>query len=122
VIDWDYVNLALGKEFPAANWRTVIPSDGVYGAFYCQAVNKTAPHPYAARLWEEFLYSDRVQLLFLKGYSHPARFQDLAKRKKIPSTLISALPPATLYANVKFASDSQQAAAKARIAAEWPTI
>jgi putative spermidine/putrescine transport system substrate-binding protein len=122
VIDWDYVNLALGKEFPAANWRTVIPSDGVYGAFYCQAVSKTAPHPYAARLWEEFLYSDRVQLLFLKGYSHPARFQDLAKRKKIPPTLISALPPATLYAKVKFASDSQQAAAKARIAAEWPTI
>jgi putative spermidine/putrescine transport system substrate-binding protein len=122
VIDWDYLNLAYRKEFPAANWRTVIPSDGVYGAFYCQAVSKTAPHPNAARLWEEFLYSDQGQLLWLKGYSHPARFQDLARRKKIPRALLSALPSPKLYAKVRFASDAQQTAAKAKIAAEWPTI
>jgi putative spermidine/putrescine transport system substrate-binding protein len=122
VIDWDYLNLGYRKEFPAASWRTVIPSDGVYGAFYCQAVNKTAPHPHAARLWEEFLYSDQGQLLWLKGYSHPARFQDLAKRRKIPRALLRALPSAKLYAKVKFANDAQQSAAKAKIAAEWPTI
>jgi putative spermidine/putrescine transport system substrate-binding protein len=122
VIDWDYLNLAYRKEFPAASWRTVIPSDGVYGAFYCQAISKTAPHPNAARLWEEFLYSDQAQLLWLKGYSHPSRFQDLAKRKKIPSALLKALPSPKLYAKVKFASDAQQTAAKAKIAAEWPSI
>jgi putative spermidine/putrescine transport system substrate-binding protein len=122
VLDWDYLNLAYRKEFPAASWRTVIPSDGVYGAFYCQAISKTAPHPNAARLWEEFLYSDQAQLLWLKGYSHPARFQDLAKRKKIPASLLRALPSAKLYARVKFANDAQQSAAKAKIAAEWPTI
>ena len=54
-IDWDYLNLAYTKQFPAANWKTNIPSDGVYGAYYCQAINATAPHPWAARLWEEFL-------------------------------------------------------------------
>jgi putative spermidine/putrescine transport system substrate-binding protein len=122
VLDWDYLNLAYRKEFPAAAWRTVIPSDGVYGAFYCQAISKTAPHPNAARLWEEFLYSDQGQLLWLKGYSHPSRFQDLAKHKKIPAALLKALPSAKLYAKVKFASDAQQTAAKAKIAAEWPTI
>jgi putative spermidine/putrescine transport system substrate-binding protein len=122
VLDWDYLNLAYRKEFPAANWRTVIPSDGVYGAFYCQAISKSAPHPNAARLWEEYLYSDQAQLLWLKGYSHPARFQDLARRKKIPSGLLRALPSAKLYARVKFANDAQQTAAKAKIAAEWPTI
>jgi putative spermidine/putrescine transport system substrate-binding protein len=122
VLDWDYLNLAYRKEFPAAKWRTVIPSDGVYGAFYCQAISKTAPHPNAARLWEEYLYSDQAQLLWLKGYSHPARFQDLAKRKRIPASMLKALPSPKLYAKVKFANDSQQAAAKAKIAAEWPTI
>src|SRR5205814_5149267 len=48
--------------------------------------------------------------------------QDLAKRKKIPAALLKALPSAKLYARVKFATDAQQTAAKAKIAAEWPTI
>jgi putative spermidine/putrescine transport system substrate-binding protein len=91
----------------------------VYGAFYCQAINRYAPHPWAARLWEEFLFSDQGQLLWLKGYSHPARFADLAKRKKIPAGLLKALPSPALYAKVKFASSAQQTAAKAKIAAEW---
>jgi putative spermidine/putrescine transport system substrate-binding protein len=122
VIDWDYLNLGYRKLYPAANWRTVVPSDGVYGSFYCQAINATAPHPNAARLWMEYLFSDQGQLLWLKGYSHPSRFQDLAKRKKIPAALLKALPSAKLYAKVRFATDAQQAAAKAKIAAEWPTI
>jgi putative spermidine/putrescine transport system substrate-binding protein len=122
VLDWDYLNLAYGKEFPAAAWKTVLPADGVYGAHYCQAVSATAPHPNAARLWEEFLYSDQGQLIWLKGYSHPARFQDLAKRKKIPAALLRALPSSKLYAKVRFATAAQQTAAKAKIAAEWPTI
>ena len=120
-IDWDYLNLAYVKEFPAAKWKVAIPSDGVYGAYYCQAINATAPHPWAARLWEEFLYSDQGQLLWLKGYSHPARFTDLAGRKVIPKALLAALPAADLYAKVKFANAAQQTAAKAKIAEEWPS-
>src|SRR5207248_406948 len=106
VIDWDYLILADKKEFPAVHWTTVIPSDGVYGSFYCQAINASAPHPNAAKLWMEFLYSDQGQLIWLKGYSHPARFQDLAKHKKIPAALIKALPSPKLYAKVRFASDA----------------
>ena len=120
-IDWDYLNLAYVKEFPAAKWNVVVPSDGVYGAYYCQAINARAPHPWAARLWEEFLYSDQGQLLWLKGFSHPARFTDLAGRKVIPKSLLSALPAADLYAKVKFANAAQQTAAKAKIAEQWPS-
>ena len=78
-----------------------------------QAINATAPHPWAARLWEEFLYSDQGQIIWLKGFAHPARFDDLATRKVIPKSLLSALPSAALYAKVKFASIGQQTAAKA---------
>ena len=119
-IDWDYLNLAYGKNFPAAKIRTVVPSDAVYGAYYCQAVNATAPHPWAARLWQEFLYSDQGQLLWLKGYSHPALFDDLVKRKVVPKALLTALPSAALYAKVKFASVGQLTAARALISTEWP--
>jgi putative spermidine/putrescine transport system substrate-binding protein len=120
-IDWDYLNLAYVKEFPAAKWKVTVPSDGVYGAYYCQAINAAAPHPYAARLWQEFLYSDQGQLLWLKGFSHPARFQDLANRKVIPKALLTALPDAAIYAKVKFANSAQQTKAKALIATDWPS-
>jgi putative spermidine/putrescine transport system substrate-binding protein len=119
-IDWDYNNLAYGPEFPSAKWKVNIPADGVYGGYYCQAINTNAPHPNAARLWEEFLYSDQGQLLYLKGYSHPARFTDMNGRKVIPKALVNALPSGALYNKVKFASLAQQAAASAVIAKEWP--
>jgi putative spermidine/putrescine transport system substrate-binding protein len=120
-IDWDYNNLAYVKEFPAANWGVSIPADGVYAGYYAQAINATAPHPWAARLWEEFVYSDQGQLIFLKGFAHPARFNDLAQRKVVPKSLTATLPSPALYAKVKFASLSQQTKAKAKIAAEWPS-
>jgi len=119
-IDWDYLNLGYVKEFPAANWKVTIPADGVYGAYYCQAINAHAPHPWSVRLWEEFLYSDQGQLIFLKGYSHPARFQDLAKRNVIPKSLLSVLPAASLYSKIKFSTNGQQTAANALIQKEWP--
>jgi putative spermidine/putrescine transport system substrate-binding protein len=121
VIDWDYLNAAYISEFPAAKIKITVPSTGVYGAYYCQAINADAPHPYAARLWEEFLYSDQAQLLWLKGFSHPALFQDLSTRKVIPKALLSALPSAAIYAKVKFASTGQQTRAKNLISTEWPT-
>ncbi len=119
-IDWDYLNLAYGKNFPASKITTVIPSDAVYGAHYCQAVNATAPHPWAARLWQEFLYSDQGQLLWLKGYSHPALFTDMVARKVVPKSLINALPNPAAYSKVKFASVSQVTKARAAISTDWP--
>ena len=31
------------------------------------------------------MFSDQGQIIFLKGFTHPARFNDLAKRKKLPA-------------------------------------
>ncbi len=120
-IDWDYLNLGYATQYPAADWKVVIPTDGVYGAFYAQAISATAPYPWAARLWEEFLYSDQGQLLWLKGGTHPIRFQDLAKRNVIPAALLKALPPAASYAKIQFANIAQQTAAKNLVAKEWPS-
>ncbi len=116
--DWDYLNLAYIKAFPSARIRVVAPSDGLYAAYYCQAINATAPHPWAARLWQEFLYSDQGQLLWIKGYSHTALFDALVKRKAIPKALLNALPR---YSKApKFASRAQLTAARAKIATDWP--
>ena len=120
-IDWDYNNLAYIAGAPSAKWGVSIPADGVYGGYYAQAINANAPHPWTARLWEEFIYSDQGQILFLKGFAHPARFNDLAQRKVLPKALLAALPAPSLYAKAKFASIGQQTKAKALIAAQWPT-
>jgi putative spermidine/putrescine transport system substrate-binding protein len=120
-LDWDYNNLAYVKEFPAAKWKVGVPSDGVYGGYYCQAVSAFAPHPFTARLWQEFLFSDQGQILYLKGFAHPARFTDLARRKVIPKALLAALPSAAIYNKVKFASLGQISKAAAQIKAEWPS-
>jgi putative spermidine/putrescine transport system substrate-binding protein len=121
VIDWDYLNIAYRKEFPAARIAVSIPTLGTYGSYYCQAVSNWAPHPWSARLWQEFLYSDAGQLLFLKGYSHPARFADMARRKVVPKALLNALPAPALYSKVRFANPSQNTKARATINAQWPS-
>jgi putative spermidine/putrescine transport system substrate-binding protein len=120
VAGWDYLQLAdRDLDKGKVNVQVTVPKTGVYGGYYCQAINKYAPHPNAAKLWQEFLYSDAGQLLWLKGYTHPARFQDLAKRKVIPAALLAKLPPAQDYNTVKFASLKQAAAATTVLAAQW---
>lgn len=90
VFDWDYLNTAAGKDNP--DWKVVV-LDGVgYASYYNQAINKDAPHPAAARLWQEFLYSDDVQNLWLKGGARPARMEAMTAAGTIDGELAAALP------------------------------
>jgi putative spermidine/putrescine transport system substrate-binding protein len=119
-IIWDYLNLANKQTF-AGNppYAVSIPATGVYGGFYAQAISKTAPNPNAARLWQEFIYSDEGQLLYLEGFTHPARFADMATRNVIPASVMAAMPPAAAYANIQFATQAQIAAATQVVTAQW---
>jgi putative spermidine/putrescine transport system substrate-binding protein len=122
-IDWDYLQIAYGSEFESnIKWEVTVPADAVVGNFYCQAINATGPNPWAARLWQEFLYSDEGQLLWLKGFSHPVRFQDMSDRGVIPQDLLDKLPSADLYKDVQFPTPEQSDAAKAVIADGWAEV
>ncbi len=94
VLDWDYLNVAQGKSLQNTNidWKTVVPQNAVYGGYYVQAINKDAPHPAAARLWEEFLYSDQGQNLWLAGGARPVRADAMTKAGTVDKTLLGALP------------------------------
>ena len=48
------------------NWKVVVPS-GACRRLLLPGDQQDAPHPDAARLWEEFLYSDEGQNLWLEG-------------------------------------------------------
>ena len=119
-IRWDYLLLASRDSFNGNPAVTVtVPKSGSYAGYYCQAISTYAPNPNAAKLWQEFLYTDEVQLLFLKGYTHPARYTDLAKRGKVPASLAAKLPPAEAYSNVKFATVAQITKAQAVLQEQW---
>ena len=119
-IDWDYLQIAYGQEFEAnVDWQVVVPEEGVFGNYYAQAINAEAPHPCAARLWQEFLYSAEGQNLWLKGYSHPARFQDLDEQGELDEAALASLPPAQSYEDVQFPNNEQTEAAKALVAEQW---
>src|SRR5947209_1051253 len=80
VLDWEYLNAGYAKEFSGqVKWKTLVPKNDVVGAFYDQAINKDAPHPAAARLWEEYLYSNAGQTLWLKGLARPVRIAAMLK-------------------------------------------
>lgn len=123
-INWDYLNLAQAQKNKAlVQIDTTLPADATpYGGYYCQAISKFAPDIKAAQLWEEFLYSDAGQLIYLEGYAHPARFADMVKRGVVPQKLLAELPPAEPYKHVQFPNKEQTEKAQATLKSEWTRL
>ena len=120
VFDWDYLNAAQAAKLQGKlDWRVVIPKNAVYGSYYVQAINKDAPHPAAARLWEEFLYSDAGQNLWLQGFARPVRADAMIKAGTIDQSAYAKLPkvPGTPV----FMTMDQINAAKDYLASHWAT-
>ncbi len=95
LINWDYLNSAKAYGLPAniaAHWKVVDPSGTGFAGYYVQAVSKYAPHPAAARLWEEFLYSAQGQNIWLKGGARPIELPAMLKAGTANKTAAAALP------------------------------
>jgi putative spermidine/putrescine transport system substrate-binding protein len=98
VLDWDYLNVAEGTELAKKNqkWEVNDPADGLVSAYYAQAISRSAPHPAAARLWEEYLYSqdpDGGQNLWLKGYARPIELVAMQKAGTADKAALAKVPP-----------------------------
>jgi putative spermidine/putrescine transport system substrate-binding protein len=118
-IDWDYLSSGYADEFKSKgiNWQVNVPTDGLYAGYYNQAINKWAPHPAAARLWEEFLYSNDGQNGFLSGYARPILMDSMKSAGTLDTTMASKLAPVTGSAPVP--SQDQITKAKAVVASNW---
>ncbi len=123
VIQWDYNALA-ARDSLAGNppVEVVVPASGVFAGVYVQAISAYAPHPNAAKLWMEFLYSDEGQLLWLKGYCHPIRFNDMVARGVVPQELLDKLPTPELYNLAVFPTLDQLNTAKELITTQWDAV
>jgi len=119
-ITWDYLALG-GADEMAGNppIEVVIPSDGRLAGVYLQAISAYAPHPNAAKLWMEFLYSDEGQIIWMKGYCHPVREPDLRARGVVPQELLDKLPDVS---GAVFPTNDQLVQGKEVVVANWDSI
>ena len=127
--------------------KYVIPTDiALQGTPYVQAVNAKAPHCAAARLWQEFLYSQNKgklakdltaadlklsgsklmkvimggQNIWALGAAHPITEVAMAKKKTLVAAPMGFGVPKTAK-RVEPTSD-QQVAQREFIATEWPKL
>jgi putative spermidine/putrescine transport system substrate-binding protein len=148
-ITWDFngpgaiaTSAAAGKPL-----KFVIPSDvALQGTPYLQAINTKAPHCAAARLWEEFLYSQNIgkgskditaadkklsgsklfklimggQNIWLAGAAHPITEAAMIKKKTIVDAPEGFAVPKT--AKRIAPSPDQQTEQKAIVVTEWPKL
>jgi putative spermidine/putrescine transport system substrate-binding protein len=123
VMEWDYLALANRDALagnPALDIR--VPDSGVLAGPYAGGISAYAPHPFAARLWWEFVMSDEGQNIYLKGYAHPIRFNDMATRGVIPQEMLDKLPPAEAYAKAFFPSVPMLTAVFTEITENWRSV
>ncbi|MBN9153595.1 MAG: ABC transporter substrate-binding protein [Microbacterium sp.] len=115
VFDWDYLNATHVAD--NSNWKVVILPGTGYAGYYNQAVNKDAPHPAAARLWEEFLYSDDVQNLWLQGGARPVRMDAMEEAGTLDKDAAAKLPEAPSDSVVP--TEKQSTAAGTLLGQKW---
>lgn len=115
VIDWNYTNAAETKKLPS--WQVLVPPNYAVAGFYYQAINKDAPHPAAARLWQEFLYSDEGQNLFALGGVRPVRADNMTADGTLDKTAAASLP--VIDGPVTVPSPQQTEAATKYLSEHW---
>ncbi len=120
VIQWSYNNLAWGPDGGSAgnpNWKTVVLPGSALGSYYNQSINVDAPHPAAARLWEEYLYTPEVQNLFLASGAYPSTLAAMQKSNTVDTQVLKSVgePPADF---VQLTADQAAAAAKV-LSSNW---
>jgi putative spermidine/putrescine transport system substrate-binding protein len=118
VFNWDYLNLP--SYVGVSNWKVFIPPHAILGGYYAQAINKEAPHPAAARLWEEFLYSQAAvggQNLWLKGGARPVEQAAMTSNGSINTSAAAVLP--TVSGSPTFLSATQSTDAANYLAQNW---
>jgi putative spermidine/putrescine transport system substrate-binding protein len=147
VLTWDFNCPGAVAKYKEAgiDMKCAIPSDAaIIGTPYVTAMPVKAPHPAAARLWTEFLYSQAKgkissnlgstkgktgsqifnslmggQNIWITGGAHPITEPAMIKKG------LNVAPPTVVIPSSKMGSTpnpDQQAAAKTAITAVWPTI
>lgn len=120
LIDWNYNSIANDIALAGnPDLETKIPTKGSIAGMYVQAISAYAPHPNAAKLWMEYLYSDEGQLKYAEGFCYPIRYNAMLAAGTVPAEISEQLPSTE---GAYFPTIDEINAAKAIIAEGWPTV
>ena len=119
VFDWSFNNVAAAADKPS--WKTTVLPGAAYVSFYNEAINKDAPNPAAARLWQEWIFSDEAQALFLEANAVPVRVDALTKAGAADEKLISQATFGTDSADWVSPTQEETDAANALLTERWAT-
>jgi putative spermidine/putrescine transport system substrate-binding protein len=122
LIDWSYNSIANDVALAGnPEIETNVPSAGRLAGVYVQAISAYAPHPNAAKLWMEYLYSDEGQNIYAAspGFCYPIRFEAMKAAGTIPDDVLAQLPSTE---GAFFPTIDEINAAKAIITEGWPTV
>jgi len=120
LIDWSYNSIANDVALAGnPDLETVVPAEGRLAGVYVQAISAYAPHPNAAKLWMEYLYSDEGQLGWASGFCHPIRFEAMTAAGTIPAEVAEQLPSTE---GAFFPSIEEISAATTVITEGWPSV
>ena len=95
----------------------IIPKDGTVGMLFAEFISAVAPHPNAAKLANDFLFSDEGQVLLAAGYAHPAR------KVTLPPDVAAKMLPESAYAKLHFPTNlTAFSAAIRKIVEGWNAV
>lgn len=119
VLDWNYMQDFYTKRHEPHDirWKYFVPPGAEIVASHGLAINADALHPAAGRLWEEFMFTGRIQELLSDGGAMPTLFEFLKSDGSISRGAGSALP--FLTARPHIPSSAELADARARAATVW---
>ncbi|MFF7970252.1 extracellular solute-binding protein [Streptomyces sp. NPDC007905] len=118
-INWDYINLDYADLLhdKGVNWQVAIPFDGSFAQYFALAINKNAPHPAAARLWQEYLFSPEGQNLRLRAYARPVLMDAMRQDGTLDKAAAARLP--TVEGTPQFPTDAQLQKARESVRQGW---
>ena len=74
-----------------ADYEVLIPADGSVTSGYTTIINKHAPHPNAAMLAREYIFSDAGQLNLARGNARPIRIEHLGLPEDVRKKLVDSV-------------------------------
>lgn len=120
VFDWSFNNIAAAANKP--DFKTTVLPGAAYVSFYNEAINKDAPHPAAARLWQEWMFSDEVQTLLLEGNSVPVRVDALKEAGSVDEKLLETATAGTTSEDWISPNQEQTDAANKLLTERWAAL
>ncbi len=96
-VTWSFNVFGYRDQTPNYTFDVCVPSDGAIMSGYASVINKYAPHPHAAALAREYIFSDKGQANLAKAGGIPTRTdvtipEDIQKATFSPDQYKDAIP------------------------------